>query len=34
MEGAVAEETLVEGALVKKSANEKTVAEGTVNKKW
>ena len=33
MEGKVVEETVVEGPLVKRTAHEKTVAEGRVNKK-
>ena len=34
MEGTVTGETVIEGPLVERSANEKTVLEGTVNKKW
>ena len=32
MEGTVTGETVIEGPLVERSANEKTVLEGTVNK--
>ena len=34
MKGTVTEEIVVDEPLVEKSANEKSVAEGTVNKKW
>ena len=33
MEGTVTGEMIVEGPLTERSANEKTVVEGTINKK-
>ena len=34
MEGTLVKETVVEGPLVDRSTNEKTVVEETVAKKW